>query len=75
MNYELSNGNTLVLKTENCKGMAGEPMVIATLTVEDKTVQFEEVKHLMDQDEAEGLLEILEEIAQDNNDSAVSFVI
>ena len=73
--YKLKNGQILEVSTETIKGMAGEPMQVVKITAAGKPVKFTEIKHLMNSNDANDLGEYLDDIYENNRDSAINWSI
>ncbi len=72
--YQLTDGRTLVVSTQDYPGMAGEPMTIVDLSIDGKTVRFQEIKNLLNTKDANELNNFIEDISDDNAENADRWV-
>ena len=72
--YQLKNGKTLEIDETNGPGMAGEPMTFTILKIDGKTVHFDDIKHLMEPNDAQELEAYLDEVGDQNAASADNWV-
>ena len=72
--YQLKNGKTLEIEEKDAPGMAGEPSTFILLSVDRKRVRFEQIKNLMQPDDAQQLEQWIEETNAQNDASATNWV-
>lgn len=72
--YTLKNGKVLEVDESGGPGMAGEPMTFITLEIDGKTVHFDDIKHLMQPNDAKYLEQYLNDSGDSNDASARSWV-
>lgn len=72
--YPLSDGRNLCMDIIEGSGMAGEPIEMVHLSIDDQVVNFDDVKDLMNPDDAEELQQYIDDVNTANDASAKSFV-
>ena len=60
--YQLKNGKTLEIEEKDAPGMAGEQTAYVFLKIDDKNVRFDDVKQLMQPQDAKELEQYLDEV-------------
>lgn len=73
--YKLKNGKILTVEETEGEGMAGEPATYIFLKVDGQLVSFEDVKTKMKCNDADELGNYIEDVSEENYNSAISFVI
>lgn len=71
--YKLTTGQLLLVETHRERGMAGEPSQRVILRLGSTPVRLTEVKHLLHPADANDIQEYLDDIAESNTISALSF--